>query len=55
MLRMQPSTGQGPHRGDKMREKHIDAFRSLVEQFPQLWAARRRTMNRMEEFKTQTW
>lgn len=24
---------------DKMREKHIDAFRSLVEQFPQLWAA----------------
>jgi len=24
---------------DKMREKHIDAFRALVEQFPQLWAA----------------
>jgi hypothetical protein len=23
---------------DKMREKHIDALRSLVEQFPQLWA-----------------
>ena len=24
---------------DKMREKHIDAIRALVEQFPQLWGA----------------
>jgi len=34
-------TRQNEDRGhfDKMREKHIDAFRSLVEQSPQLWAA----------------
>jgi hypothetical protein len=38
MLRMHEDLSRQPEdtgHVDKMREKHIDAFRSLVEQFPQ--------------------